>query len=153
MVGEAGDPYEARAEIKRLNPDVLTLDVEMPRMNGDQFLRKIMELRPMPVVMLSHLTKRGSDIAIRALADDAVDCIEKPQRIEDMRTGRFAANLRRAIHAARHVNLHRRRRPYCYHFFRNTYLSAVCYFVGGREAGKYLTRFEVVWEPGPQPLG
>ena len=111
VVGEAGDPYEARQEIKRLNPDVLTLDVEMPRMNGDQFLRKIMKLRPMPVVMLSHLTKRGSDIAIRALADGAVDCIEKPQRIEDMTAGLFAANLRRAIHAARHVNLHRRVAP------------------------------------------
>jgi two-component system chemotaxis response regulator CheB len=108
VVGEAGDPYEARQEIKRLNPDVLTLDVEMPRMNGDQFLRKIMELRPMPVVMLSHLTKRGSDIAVRALADGAIECIEKPQRIEDMAEGLFSANLRRAVHTAAHVELHRR---------------------------------------------
>jgi len=108
VVGEAGDPYEAREKIKQLNPDVLTLDVEMPRMNGDVFLKKIMTLRPMPVVMLSYLTKRGSAIAVNALADGAVECIEKPQRLEDMTDGRFAANLRRAIETAARVKLHRR---------------------------------------------
>jgi two-component system chemotaxis response regulator CheB len=53
VVGEAPDPFEAREKIKALNPDVVTLDVEMPRMNGLDFLRKIMELRPTPVVMIS----------------------------------------------------------------------------------------------------
>lgn len=56
VVGDAPDPYAAREQIKALNPDVVTLDVEMPRMNGIEFLRKIMELRPTPVVMISSLT-------------------------------------------------------------------------------------------------
>lgn len=78
VVGEAGDPYEAREAIKRLNPDVITLDVEMPRMSGVEFLKKIMQLRPMPVVMVSSLTAAGSEKAIDALAIGAVDCIGKP---------------------------------------------------------------------------
>ena len=78
VVGEAGDPYEARQVIKRTNPDVITLDVEMPRMNGLAFLEKIMRLRPMPVVMLSSLTQDGSREAVEALAMGAVDCIGKP---------------------------------------------------------------------------
>ncbi|MBT8413245.1 MAG: response regulator, partial [Boseongicola sp.] len=68
VVGEAGDPYEARTMIKDLQPDVLTLDVEMPRMNGLVFLEKIMRLRPMPVVMVSTRTAEQSDAAVRALA-------------------------------------------------------------------------------------
>ena len=59
VVGLAGDPLEARAAIKALNPDVITLDVEMPNMNGIEFLEKIMRLRPMPVVMVSTLTQKG----------------------------------------------------------------------------------------------
>ena len=61
VVGMAADPIEARAAIKALNPDVLTLDVEMPNMNGLEFLEKIMRLRPMPVVMVSTLTAAGTD--------------------------------------------------------------------------------------------
>ena len=76
VVGEAGDPYEARALIKELQPDVLTLDVEMPRMNGLVFLEKIMRLRPMPVVMVSTRTAEQSDAAVRALALGALDCID-----------------------------------------------------------------------------
>ncbi len=59
VVGEAADPYEARERIKQLNPDVVTLDVEMPRMDGLSFLEKIMSLRPMPVIMLSTLTRKA----------------------------------------------------------------------------------------------
>jgi len=78
IVGEAGDPLEAREAIKQLNPDVITLDVEMPNMNGIDFLEKIMRLRPMPVVMVSTLTVRGAEATLEALELGAVDCIAKP---------------------------------------------------------------------------
>ncbi len=78
VVGEAADPYEARDVIKRTNPDVLTLDVEMPRMDGLSFLEKIMRLRPLPVVMFSTETHKGSVAAIEALSIGAIDCIGKP---------------------------------------------------------------------------
>jgi two-component system chemotaxis response regulator CheB len=76
VVGEATDPYEAREAIKALDPDVLTLDVEMPRMNGLDFLERLMRLRPMPVVMVSNRTTENSETAIRALSIGAVDCID-----------------------------------------------------------------------------
>ncbi len=78
-VGAAPDPLVAREMIKTLNPDVLTLDVEMPKMDGLDFLEKLMRLRPMPVVMVSTLTERGSDITFRALALGAVDFVSKPK--------------------------------------------------------------------------
>jgi two-component system chemotaxis response regulator CheB len=67
MVATAPDPLVARDLIKKYNPDVLTLDVEMPRMDGIDFLEKLMRLRPMPVVMVSSLTGKGSEITLRAL--------------------------------------------------------------------------------------
>jgi len=78
VVGTAADPHIARERIKQLNPDVVTLDVEMPHMDGLTFLRKIMALRPMPVVMISTLTQRGADITLEALEVGAVDFIAKP---------------------------------------------------------------------------
>lgn len=78
VVGQAADPYEAREAIKRLNPDVITLDVEMPNMNGIDFLEKIMRLRPTPVIMVSTLTQAGATISLQALEMGAVDCIAKP---------------------------------------------------------------------------
>lgn len=78
VLGYANDPLEAREQIKKLNPDVVTLDVEMPHMNGIEFLEKIMRLRPTPVVMVSTLTQKGADITIEALELGAVDCIGKP---------------------------------------------------------------------------
>ena len=78
VVGEAGDPLEAREAIKKLNPDVITLDVEMPNMNGIDFLEKIMRLRPMPVVMVSTLTVRGAEATVEALELGAIDCVAKP---------------------------------------------------------------------------
>lgn len=78
VVGSAADPLEAREAIKRLNPDVITLDVEMPNMNGLEFLEKIMRLRPMPVVMVSTLTQKGAETTVAALEAGAVDAIGKP---------------------------------------------------------------------------
>lgn len=78
VVGQAPDPITAREMIKQLNPDVLTLDVEMPRMNGLEFLEKLMRLRPMPVVMVSSLTERGNEVTLKALELGAVDFITKP---------------------------------------------------------------------------
>lgn len=78
VVGGAGDPFEARGMIKALNPDVVTLDIEMPNMNGIDFLEKIMRLRPMPVVMVSTLTQAGAEMTLRALELGAVDCVGKP---------------------------------------------------------------------------
>jgi two-component system chemotaxis response regulator CheB len=79
VVGVAPDPIVARELIKQTNPDVLTLDVEMPRMNGLEFLEKLMRLRPMPVVMVSTLTEKGSEVALKALELGAVDFISKPK--------------------------------------------------------------------------
>ncbi|GAB2894343.1 chemotaxis response regulator protein-glutamate methylesterase [Uliginosibacterium flavum] len=79
VVGTAVDPIVAREMIKALNPDVLTLDIEMPRMDGLEFLEKLMRLRPMPVVMISSLTERGADATLRALELGAVDFVTKPK--------------------------------------------------------------------------
>jgi two-component system chemotaxis response regulator CheB len=79
VVGVAPDPLVARELIKKTNPDVLTLDVEMPKMDGLDFLEKLMRLRPMPVVMVSSLTERGSEITMRALELGAVDFVTKPK--------------------------------------------------------------------------
>ena len=79
VVGTASDPLIARDKIKRLNPDVLTLDVEMPRMDGLAFLENLMRLHPLPVVMVSTLTERGADTTLQALALGAVDFVAKPK--------------------------------------------------------------------------
>jgi len=85
VVGVAGDPFIARDKIKALQPDVLTLDVEMPRMDGLTFLEKLMKLHPMPVVMVSTLTEKGCETTLRALSLGAVDFITKPKL--DVKTG------------------------------------------------------------------
>jgi len=79
VVGTAPDPLVAREMIKQLEPDVLTLDVEMPKMDGLDFLEKLMRLRPMPVVMVSTLTEKGSEITLRALELGAIDFVTKPK--------------------------------------------------------------------------
>lgn len=79
VVGSAPDPIIAREMIKTLNPDVLTLDIEMPKMDGLDFLSRLMRLRPMPVVMISSLTQRGSEVTLQALELGAVDFIPKPR--------------------------------------------------------------------------
>ncbi|MCW5632376.1 MAG: chemotaxis response regulator protein-glutamate methylesterase [Rubrivivax sp.] len=78
-IGAASDPLVAREMIRNLNPDVITLDVEMPRMDGLDFLARLMRLRPMPVLMVSTLTERGADVTLRALELGAVDFVAKPK--------------------------------------------------------------------------
>jgi len=78
-VGTASDPFVARETIRSTNPDVITLDVEMPRMDGIDFLGKLMRLRPTPVVMVSTLTERGAEVTLRALELGAVDFVAKPK--------------------------------------------------------------------------
>ncbi len=78
-VGAAADPLLARDMIRKLNPDVITLDIEMPRMDGLDFLERLMRLRPMPVVMVSTLTERGAEVTLKALELGAVDFVSKPK--------------------------------------------------------------------------
>lgn len=79
VIGTAADPLAAREMIREMNPDVLTLDIEMPKMDGLDFLEKLMRLRPMPVIMVSTLTEKGSDITLKALELGAVDFVSKPK--------------------------------------------------------------------------
>jgi two-component system, chemotaxis family, protein-glutamate methylesterase/glutaminase len=107
VVGTAPDPLIARERIKALNPDVLTLDVEMPKMDGLVFLEKLMRLRPMPVVMVSSLTEKSCDITLQALELGAFDYLTKPKI--DIRSGllEYAEELTDKIRGAYHSNLKR----------------------------------------------
>jgi two-component system chemotaxis response regulator CheB len=100
VVGTATDPIDAREKIKQLNPDVVTLDIEMPGMNGLQFLEKLMRLRPMPVVMVSTLTKKGASETLLALELGAVDFVAKPSAEFEGGIEAFGAGLRDKIRAA-----------------------------------------------------
>lgn len=109
VVGSAPDPLIARSMIKSLNPDVLTLDVEMPKMNGLDFLEKLMKLRPMPVLMISTLTAESSAVTIQALSLGAVDFITKPQmdQMQEMRDyGEIIADKIRAAASAKIKKIH-----------------------------------------------
>ena len=99
-VGTAPDPLVAREMIKSLNPDVLTLDVEMPRMDGLDFLERLMRLRPMPVVMVSTLTERGSSITFHALELGAVDFVSKPKLDIARGMEEYAGEITEKIRAA-----------------------------------------------------
>src|SRR5512135_3866443 len=105
VVGTAGDPLIARDGIKALNPDVVTLDVEMPNMDGVTFLRKIMALRPMPVVMVSTLTQAGAETTLEALEIGAVDFIAKPTVDLANSLAELATELQRKVKAAAAVRV------------------------------------------------
>ncbi|MCU0841715.1 MAG: chemotaxis response regulator protein-glutamate methylesterase [Thiobacillaceae bacterium] len=107
VVGAAPDPHVARELIKQLDPDVLTLDVEMPRMNGLEFLEKLMRLRPMPVVMVSSMTRQGSDVTLRALELGAVDFVSKPRLGVADQLGELAGEIGAKIRAAARAHIRR----------------------------------------------
>jgi two-component system chemotaxis response regulator CheB len=105
VVGTAEDPIDAREKIKTLNPDVVTLDIEMPNMNGLQFLDKLMRLRPLPVVMVSTLTTKGASETLLALELGAVDFVAKPNATLAGGLDAFGENLRQKVRAASHSDV------------------------------------------------
>jgi two-component system chemotaxis response regulator CheB len=105
VVGTARDPYEARDMIKERNPDVLTLDVEMPRMDGLTFLGNLMRLRPMPVLMVSSLTERGAEVTMAALEGGAIDFVTKPHTGLQDGLVALAAELCEKLRAAAGANV------------------------------------------------
>ncbi len=111
VVGAADGADEARAMIAELHPDVLTLDVEMPGMNGIDFLAELMETRPIPVVMLSTLTQKGADVSLRAIELGAVDCFPKPQRATPDEFEKISAKLCKTVLTAAKTNLAARKQP------------------------------------------
>jgi two-component system chemotaxis response regulator CheB len=110
-VGAAPDPLAARELIKAQNPDVITLDVEMPRMDGLEFLEKLMRLRPTPVVMVSTLTERGAETTLRALELGAVDYVSKPKIDIVKGLGDYADELCEKIRAASRASVRTTRLP------------------------------------------
>jgi two-component system chemotaxis response regulator CheB len=106
-IGAAPDPLIAREMIRAMNPDVLTLDIEMPKMDGIDFLEKLMRLRPMPVVMVSTLTERGADVTIRALELGAIDFVAKPKIGISAGLHELGADLCEKIRVASHARMHR----------------------------------------------
>lgn len=110
VVATAEDPFDAREKIKRFNPDVITLDVEMPGMDGITFLEKIMTLRPLPVVMVSTLTGKGTSTAVEALQIGAVECIAKPTADSEHALKTFANELRMKVQVAASARLSSRAR-------------------------------------------
>ena len=111
VVGTANDPYDARERIKELNPDVLTLDVEMPRMDGLTFLGKLMKAHPMPAVMLSSLTAKGTTTALDALDLGAVDVIGKPAMNQAAGLEAMGAEIAETVYAASLARVHVHRAP------------------------------------------
>lgn len=107
VVGAAPDAQSAREMIKALNPDVLTLDVQMPKMDGLEFLERLMRLRPMPVVMVSSFTQAGSDTTLKALELGAIDFIGKPRADGERSMESYAEDLVEKIRAAKSARLRR----------------------------------------------
>ncbi len=151
VVGAAPDPLAAREMIKALNPDVLTLDVEMPRMSGLEFLDKLMRLRPMPVVMVSTLTEQGSEVTLKALELGAVDFVTKPRLGVSEGIARAAEDICDKIRAAARARIRRQAlhaetpsqpRPLAGHFLKTTeQVVFVGSSTGGTEALKeFLSR-------------
>ena len=111
VVDTAHDPYDAREKIKQHNPDVITLDVEMPKMDGITFLRNIMRLRPMPVIMVSSLTQEGADVTLEALEVGAVDYVPKPQTNLASEFHNYAGEIQEKVRMAASANVRRRVSP------------------------------------------
>lgn len=144
VIGEAPDPFVARDLIKQLNPHVITLDVEMPKMDGLTFLSNLMRLRPMPVVMISSLTEAGATVTLDALALGAVDFVAKPKMDlihsldlaaeEIVRKVRAAAQARLRAPVARVMSAAKAARPSDRHFKTTDQIIAIGASTGGTEA-------------------
>lgn len=107
VVGTASDPFIAREKIKQLNPDVITLDVEMPKMDGITFLKNLMRLRPMPVVMISTLTQQGAPVTLEALELGAVDYVGKPSNHDSASLAQYRDVIIEKVLAAATANVKR----------------------------------------------
>ncbi|WP_111976889.1 protein-glutamate methylesterase/protein-glutamine glutaminase [Algibacillus agarilyticus] len=147
VIGTAEDPFDAREKIKQLNPDVITLDIEMPRMDGISFLKNLMRLRPMPVVMVSTLTAEGAPATLQALELGAVDYVSKPKnnvaealteyqfelhtkiRAAALAKIRSNAERQKAVDSTPHFNASK-------YTFKSDYILAVGASTGGTEAIK-----------------
>jgi two-component system chemotaxis response regulator CheB len=144
VIGTAGDPFVARDKIKSLQPDVLTLDIEMPRMDGLTFLEKLMRGHPMPVVMISSLTDRGAETTLRALSLGAVDYIAKPKLDVSNGTIEQAGDIIAKVKAAAKVRVRGldasettpASLPAGYHFTATNKVVAIGASTGGTEALK-----------------
>ncbi|QKI89522.1 protein-glutamate methylesterase/protein-glutamine glutaminase [Thiomicrorhabdus xiamenensis] len=112
VVGTASDPYDAREKIKLLHPDVLTLDVEMPKMDGVTFLKNLMRLHPLPVVMISTLTEKGADVTFEAMDLGAVDFVTKPKIDLHHTFEDYAFEIRRKVKTASKVSRYMLERQY-----------------------------------------
>jgi two-component system chemotaxis response regulator CheB len=146
VIGTAGDPFVARDKIKSLHPDVLTLDIEMPRMDGLTFLEKLMRGHPMPVVMISSLTERGAETTLKALSLGAVDYIAKPKLDVSNGTIEQASDIVAKVKAAAKARVHgpglqqttAATLPSGYHFSATHKVVAIGASTGGTEALKDL---------------
>lgn len=105
VIATANDPFDAREKIKQLSPDILTLDIEMPKMNGIAFLKNLMRLRPMPVVMISTLTQGGAPATLEALEIGAIDYVAKPHGDDPHALGRYSKDICEKIFWASKANL------------------------------------------------
>jgi len=108
VVGSASDPLIARDKIKSLKPDVITLDIEMPKMDGITFLRNLMRLRPMPVIMISTLTEKGADVTLEALEIGAIDYVAKPKVDLRENLAAFSDEITRKVKSAATANMRRK---------------------------------------------
>ncbi|KAJ8135552.1 hypothetical protein OY671_011235, partial [Metschnikowia pulcherrima] len=106
-IGAAADPFVAREMIRNLNPDVITSDVEMPRMDGIDFLSKSMRSRPMPVVMVSTSTERGAEVTLKASESGAVDLVATPKTGVADGSRPLAAAITAQVRVASHAPIHR----------------------------------------------
>jgi len=154
VVGCAEDPYKAREMIKSHNPDVITLDIEMPKMDGISFLRNLMRLRPMPVVMISTLTQKGSPITLEALEIGAVDFVAKPKLNVAEQLKHYAESVQEKVRTAATARLRPFRTQVSVHqtedlptSFKRNAIMALGASTGGTEAIKEV----LVQMPGNAP--
>jgi two-component system, chemotaxis family, protein-glutamate methylesterase/glutaminase len=134
VVGQAADPNEARQAIKMLAPDVVTLDIEMPNMDGLEFLEKIMRLRPTPVIMVSTLTQAGADVSLLALEIGAFDCVAKPSSYNQNSFESLAEKVKAAAKSQRRPRLVNVAPPSTARFLPDGRLIAIGSSTGGVEA-------------------